>query len=514
MKKRTLKATICLLAAFGTLIGCSKQEPGTGGNADAPAKPPTVKIGLGTRGLPYVEGSSNINEDKYVKKLRELSKTDVRLELIPHAEFNQKLTLLLAGGDLPDILQINGINTPEVAPAVKNGAFYELNDLLQKYAPNLLKKIPQEAWDSTLVSEKGKIYAIPGENYVRNSVVYVRKDWLETLNLQVPKTVDDYVAMLKAFKEKDPNGNGKPDEIPFSGRQNFAFSDVFFGAYDVIPDGWKFENNQLVPNLIRPQMKTALELHRSLYKEQLMDNEIFVQQGKDWDAKIKGAARVGMWVHDPSYPDKWQSEVRQTEPSSSLINIPAPVGPDGKGGTGLSSSVGNVWAIPKSNKNPEAAIKFLDWFYSDEAQKFLDYGLENEDYTVENSKIQYKYATTVDAINKENMHLMFLRLVGPSYLANEEFMKGRKDSDLILNALSVAKNEGRVNDGVGMPITPTMLSKPELGKNGLWMEMAAKIITGKEPIDSFDKFVEDWKKRGGDQIIKEATEWYNSKNKK
>ncbi|MCS7459852.1 extracellular solute-binding protein [Paenibacillus doosanensis] len=271
---------------------------------------------------------------------------------------------------------------------------------------------------------------------------------------------------------------------------------------------------RVVPNLIRSQMKTALELHRSLYKEQLMDNEIFVQQGKDWDAKIKGAARVGMWVHDPSYPDKWQSEVRQTEPSSSLINIPAPVGPDGKGGTGLSSSVGNVWAIPKSNKNPEAAIKFLDWFYSDEAQKFLDYGLENEDYTVENSKIQYKYATTVDAINKENMHLMFLRLVGPSYLANEEFMKGRKDSDLILNALSVAKNEGRVNDGVGMPITPTMLSKPELGKNGLWMEMAAKIITGKEPIDSFDKFVEDWKKRGGDQIIKEATEWYNSKNKK
>ncbi|SFL77199.1 putative aldouronate transport system substrate-binding protein [Paenibacillus sp. 1_12] len=515
MKNTKLKTAICMVAAIGMIIGCSNQsEPGANGKAAEPAKNPTIKVALGTRGIPYVEGSSNINEDKYVKKLRELSKTDLKLELIPHREFNQKLTLLLAGGDLPDILQHNGINTPEVAPAVNNGAFYELNDLLQKFGPNLLKRIPKESWDSSAISKNGKIYAIPSENYVRNSVVYVRKDWLEKLNIAVPKTIDEYVAMLKAFKEKDPNGNGKPDEIPFSGRQNFAFSDVFFGAYDVIPDGWKYENNQLVPNFIRPQMKQALELHRMMYKEQLMDNEIFVQQGKDWDAKIKGAARVGMWLHDPSYPDKWQSEVRQSEPKAELINIPSPTGPDGKGGSGLGSAIGNVWSIPKSNKNPEEAIKFLNWFYSDEAQKFLDYGLEGEDYTVENGKIKYKYATTVDDINKENMHLMFMRFVGPSYLANEEFMKGRKDSDLILNALKVANSEGRKNDGLGMELSPTMQTKPELGKNGLWMETAAKIITGKDPIDSFDKFVEDWKKRGGDQIIKDATDWYNSVNKK
>lgn len=512
MRKSKWKMALCVVIAFSALLGCSKQEPSAGGNAVPADKAPVVKIGLGTRGLPYVEGSSNINEDKYIEKLRELSGTNVQLELIPHAEFNQKLTLLLAGGELPDLLQINGINTTEIAPAIKNGVFYELNDLLKEHAPDLLNNIPQEAWDSSLISEHGKIYAIPGESYVRNTVVYVRKDWLDKLNLQVPSTVDEYVDMLKAFKEKDPNGNGKPDEIPFSGRQNFAFAEAFFGAYDVVPDGWKFEHNELIPNLIRPEMKTALELHRKLYQEQLMDNEIFVQQGKDWDAKIKGAARVGMWIHDPSYPDKWQSEVRATEPSAEIINIPSPIGPDGKGGTNRGSSVGNVWVIPKSNKNPEAALKFLNWYYSEEAQRFLDYGLENEDYTAEGEKITYNYATTVDEINKENMHLMFMRLVGPSYLANEEFMKGRKDSELILNALNVANNEGRTNDALGMPIMPTLQAKPELGKNGLWMEMAAKIITGNEPIDSFDSFVADWKKRGGNQVIKEATEWYQAKS--
>jgi putative aldouronate transport system substrate-binding protein len=516
MKKKNLLIGVGLFVAMGTVIGCSqKAEPGANGSTAQPAKPPVIKVAMSTRALAYVEGSPNINEDKYVKKLRELSKSDVKLELIPHQEFSKKLTLLLAAGDLPDLLQTYGINTPEAAPAVNNGAFYELNDLIEKYGPNLKKKIPQSTWDSPMVSKDGKIYAIPSENYLQNSqVVYVRKDWLEKLNLKAPKTVDEYVDMLRAFKEKDPNGNGKADEIPFSGRQNFAFSEAFFAAYDVIPGGWKYENNQLVPNFIRPQMKQALELHRKLYQEQLMDNEIFVQQGKDWDAKIKGAARVGMWLHDPGYPDKWQSDVKQNEPKAEIVNIPAPTGPDGKGGMLIGSPVNMAWTIPKSNKNPEAAIKFLDWFYSDEAQKFNVYGLEGEDYTEESGKINYKYPTNVDEINKENMHVMFLSMAGPSYLANDSFMKGRKDGDLIANAIQLSKSEGRKDDGLGMSLPPTLQSKPELGKNGLWMETAAKIMTGKEPIESFDKFVEDWKKRGGDQIIKEATEWYNAQNKK
>ncbi|NOU73744.1 hypothetical protein GC098_20370 [Paenibacillus sp. LMG 31458] len=114
---------------------------------------------------------------------------------------------------------------------------------------------------------------------------------------------------------------------------------------------------------------------------------------------------------------------------------------------------------------------------------------------------------------ESNRPVLTVSLVGPSYLANDSFVKGRQGGDLIANAIQVAQNEGRKDDGQGMSLQ-ILQTKPELTKNGLWMETAAKIITGKEPLDSFDKFVEDWKKRGGDQIIKEATEWYNNKNKK
>ncbi|WP_248927595.1 extracellular solute-binding protein [Paenibacillus hamazuiensis] len=519
MNKRWMTTAMAVTVAAGSLAGCASDNgkgasPGSaGGGSDS--KPVKLKIGIGTEGLQYIEGSPNINEDKYTKKLRELSKTDFTLDLIPHREFDQKLTLLFAGGELPDLLQTHGINKPEVAPAVDTGAIIPLNDLIDKYGPNLKKNISKEAWEFASVSKNGKIYGIPNVNATPNgNVMMVRKDWLDKLGMKAPKTIDEYIDMLRAFRDKDPNGNGKNDEIPYSGREKLAFTEAFFGAYDAIPVDWKFENGELVPNMIRPQMKTALATYRKLYEEKLLDNEVFVQVAKDWDAKIKAKGIVGLWTHAPRLADKWSAEVKTGTPTGVVDIIPAPTGPDGKGGFSIGSTVGgNIWVIPKTTKNPENAIKFLDWFYSDEAQKFLTYGIEGEDYTVENGKINYKYPVKQEDIYREEMHLTWLRMVGPLHLTDTEFMKNRPSGDLVLKAMDIASKEGRKNDGLGMPSLPTLQARPELGRDGLWLETAAKIVTGKEPVDSFDKFVLDWKKRGGDQVIKEATEWYKSTHK-
>ncbi|MDQ0914847.1 extracellular solute-binding protein [Paenibacillus sp. V4I5] len=516
MNKKWTKVALAVTVA-GTLVGCSSNNIATStqGPGQSDSKPVKLKVGIGTEGLQYIEGSPNINEEEYTKKLREISKTDVTLELIPHREFDQKLTLLFAGGELPDLLQTHGINKPEVAPAIDTGVIIPLNELIDKYGPNLKKHISKEAWDFASVSKDGKIYGIPTVNATPNgSVMMIRKDWLDKLGLNVPKTVDEYIDMMRAFRDKDPNGNGKKDEIPFSGREKLAFTEAFFGAYDAIPSDWKLENGQLIPNLIRPQMKQALATYRKLYEEKLLDNEVFVQKAPVWDAKIKAQGLVGVWTHAPRLADKWSAEIKTGTASALLEIIPAPVGPDGKGGHSIGSSVGsNVWVIPKTTKNPENAIKFLDWFYSDDAQKFLTYGLEGKDHTVEDGKIKYKYPEKQEDIYREEMHLTWLRMVGPLHLTDAEFMKNRPAGDRVIKGIEVASKEGRKNDALGMPSLPTLQSRPELGRDGLWLETAAKIMTGKEPVDSFDKFVEDWKKRGGDQVIKEATDWYKSTHK-
>ncbi|MNU05984.1 hypothetical protein D3C72_2509950 [compost metagenome] len=56
---------------------------------------------------------------------------------------------------------------------------------------------------------------------------------------------------------------------------------------------------------------------------------------------------------------------------------------------------------------------------------------------------------------------------------------------------------------------------PGTGAGTLFLDMFAKVITGKEELDpAFDKFVSEWKRRGGDEAMKEATAWYNEQNKK
>jgi putative aldouronate transport system substrate-binding protein len=512
-----------------SLAACGKDDK-TGANQTSPnaspsgqpAAPAKIRVALETGGLAYVEGSSDINNDKYIKKMEEMANVDLNLSLIQHQNYAQNLTLLFAGGDLPDLLQTQGINKPEVAPAIDAGVLMPLNELLDKYGPNLKKMIPKESWDDAKVSKDGKIYGIPQENPIRNSTVtYMRKDWLDKLGLQPPKTVDDYINVLTAFRDKDPNGNGKKDEIPFTARAKFAFGFQFFAAYDVQPQVWKFENNQLVPNFIRPGMMDALKVYKRLYDEKLIDNEFLVNQGKDWDAKIKGAGIAGMWAHSSAQPDSWLIQVQANNPSAQIINIPSPIGPSGKPGGvyALDSSVGDfVWTIPKNAKNPEQIIKFLDWFYAagdKEKDNFFLYGLKGTDYTEDGGKIKYNYPTTNEAVGLQAMHQEWIHFVGPKkHLTDADFLKGKPNGDLIVKSLEIASKEGIVDDGSGMIALPTFQARPELKYDGLWLEFAAKVVTGKESVDKFNDFVADWKKRGGDQVIKEATDWYNSKNKK
>jgi len=546
MRKRkvVLSLLICIVLAFSVLAACSSrndaQQPQSpqstpsgsqgsqgssqgsqGSGTEAESKPPLkLRVALTTGGNTYVEGHSNLKEDPYVQEFERMTNTDLEFELLLHQEYNQQLSLLVASGDLPDLLQTKGIDQPEIAPLVEAGALLPLNDLIDQYAPNLKAKVPKDSWESGRVSKDGVIYGIPGyENSIRNgTVVYLRGDWLEKLGLSVPRTVDEYLTVLRAFRDKDPNGNGQPDEIPIAGRERLSHTTHFFGAYDVLPEGWRMIDGTMTPNFIRPEMKEALTLYRQLYAEGLLDQETFVTTGAMWGEKIQAKGIGGMWAHAAAYPDNWQQSLETNNVEGAKIVIaPAPVGPSGKPGGvyPIGSSLADfVWTIPRNASNPEEIVKLFDWFYSDDVDKnFFLYGLEGKDYTIENGQIKYNYPETHEDIVRESFHQIWLHWTGPQYqLIDEDFIRGRKYGDLILQAIQVANSEGQHTDALDMPALPAVQARPELMWNGLWLEFAAKVITGQESVDNFDAFVEDWKRRGGEQWMREATEWYNSKN--
>ncbi|MBP1993099.1 extracellular solute-binding protein [Paenibacillus eucommiae] len=456
------------------------------------------------------------DDDMYTKELSRLSGYNLKYEFLSAADYNQQLTVRFESKNLPDVLSTVSISSEAHPGAVEKNMFTPLNDLLDTYGPNIKKNIPKEIWDSPRVSKNGQIYGIPvlgGAPAIQ--VVYIRQDWLDKLNMPQPKTIDDYLKFFEAVKVEDMNGNGDPnDEYGFYVRENLEYSELFFKEFGVHPREWVMRDGKLQPGFIQPEIKDALRFWKMLYDKGYINPDLFTNKMSDWRAGIK-EGKAGMWVHDvPNYASDWGAESFVNEKNVKLSMLGAIEGPKGKGLTVQDDHIMFVWVIPTSNIKPENVIKFLDWAWSDEkADQFFAYGIEGTDYTVENGKIIY------DSTNKQNVEMNI----------NEAFrimLNPRQDGrllPLVLNldpnaeqlkqGLKVAEQSIFTSDGFGMPTLEASKSRPELagfGAGSLFLDMFAKILSGKvEDIDStFDAFTKEWKIRGGDEIVGEATSWY------
>ncbi|MDQ0917204.1 hypothetical protein [Paenibacillus sp. V4I5] len=179
MRKKWLLSIISASLLAATAAGCSQA-----GKQETAGKPEGGKaafsISFRSGNISYAENHPNINEEKWVKRLEELTNTDLDIRLMSHKEFDQKMIQMFAIHDIPDVVQASsGLTNPQLAGSVQAGVFLPLNDLLEKHGKNLLKKIPKEAWEKE-TDAKGNIYAIPEwlSNPSRRAT-WIRTDLLE-----------------------------------------------------------------------------------------------------------------------------------------------------------------------------------------------------------------------------------------------------------------------------------------------------------------------------------------------
>lgn len=481
-------------------------------------KPPReIKWLLNDAQVPYAtEAKAN---DPYVQKLSELSGYKLTYEFMDEMTYDEQLTLRYASGDLPDVIFTNSIQTHP--NALNSGTFLELGELIDKYGPNLKKNIPPEAWENTRVTSGGKIYAIPALGaFSAKQVVYYRQDWLEKLGMEPPVTTDDYLAFFEAVKTNAKELTGGTGEIiPFGVRENLDFSELFFGTFGAHPywqGVWRVRDGQLIPDIITPEMKEAIKFWKTLYDKGYVNKDMFTTKGADWRNRIQ-SGQTAMWSHNAEeYTSSWSPELFINQTGVKIGILGGPVDSTGKQALApLRSPVGNVFVIPAGTKNPEDIIKFFDWAWSaPEAEEFFAYGIEGVNYTKNNGDIEWD---STAAVNTDKMASVFYQLVinpkgdgRSSPLVLNKIQGG----DKVLEAAAIAKASGFKNDGLDMPALEAMSTHPELGFYGgtLFMDMFAKVVSGAVDADKgFDEFVEEWKRRGGDEAIQQATEWYNSK---
>lgn len=510
------------LAVSASTAACAKQETQ---DADKPASSAAASSGSGTSPSPqapakismYISDHSQpvpagkVMDDPTFKYLAQKTNTELSVEFLPHGQYADQLKIKYASGTSADVVQSWGID----AELYRNKKLLPLDELLDKYGPNLKKNIPKEAWEA--VTYDGKIYGIP-EGALGNApsprVIYVRKDWLDKVGItKVPATTDEFLDMLRAFRDKDPNGNGKKDEIPFTARENFTWIENITGMFGVTADTPVLVNGEVHPGIISAQMKEALGFIRTMVSEKLIDSEFMSNKRNVWEQKIQSDL-AGSWNHTNDLAWDWQDRLNKSLPGkgANVIAIPTPKAP-GVTHTGIGTSpFKKVFNITASAKNPEAIIKLFDWLASEEGQEFVNFGVPGVTFTKEGGQI--KYDKQKDTDNKTiTWRPTLLNLVG----YNKELLKvqvGAEAAAKLDAAYAITQKEGIPVILRGTSLLTSYQKYPDLKPYGTaFLQMVSKITLGDQPIGYFDEFVKNWRAQGGNEIIKEMTDWYNANKK-
>lgn len=467
-------------------------------------QPEVIKIFL-TGGANFSDGE-DINNNPWTKLIEQEMNVDLQIESGPAAadEFMNKLTLKLASNDIPDLFIVPASYQNWLLENAEMGALMELGGKIDDYS-NLMNAVYPSSWEA--VKSNDNIYAIPVLNDGNKATdnVYIRKDWLDQLKLEVPVTLEDYEQVAKAFQTLDPNGTNKQDTYGMVAYENMLGWSHLFGAFGVIPGYWLEKDGQLVQADIQPEMKEALAYIRKLHEDKLLDNEWPITKIAAYQEKVANN-QAGLFEGSWAAPRSEINTSKQNDPNAEWIPIAPPIGPNGKQGVAGGAEYKSFAVISSKAQNLDAILRMLDWMALPETIDKFVFGFdelgEGFMYTMEDGK----YALNFENHNKYGyrQQLMFMQ---PKELNMKKMESLGADFNLV-GTIEHSTSYGIPNLYVGPP-TATMAEK-QSSLIKLREETFIKIIVGELPIDAFDSYVEEYKQKGGEAIAQEVQSWYNS----
>ena len=242
---------------------------------------------------------SGMPEDKVIYPiLEEQTNVHVVLDLNPYQTQLERLGIALNTESYPEVIAGWLLGTKDLIDlGMGDQTFLPLEDLIAKYAPNIQEVLDIPGVRESMTLPDGHIYSIP---YVVSEPMatfkpYINQVWLERLGLNMPTTPAELKEVLIAFRDKDANGNGDPnDEIPFSGDPNNLSLGMLAGWWGVDANSGNSDypyfalvDGKIQFNANKPEYKQFIEFFADLYAENLIDPEIFTQDLETWKGKGK-----------------------------------------------------------------------------------------------------------------------------------------------------------------------------------------------------------------------------------
>lgn len=529
-------SAMTLSACSGGGNGNSGSNTGKAGNSgsEASASPQdpyapmaeqaTITIGKEAAVDPKLPAGSTVEDNeltRYFSKKLNIKYVDAWQATNSGDAYRQKVSLTLTGGDMPDVMVVDKQQLVQLVNADM------LEDLTDVYKNNVSPSL-KAAYDSTggyslnSATFDGKLMAFPNVSPGADAenLLWVRKDWLDELNLPAPKTLDDIIAVTKAFQEKKgASGILGTQQINVVGNSQYGF-DTIFSSMDAYPELWiKDDQGKVVYGSIQPQMKEALAKLQEMVKDGVIDREFAVKKPEQaTEMVVNGQAGIffGPWWLPFSPLNDSVSQDSKAEWAAYL----APVGKDGKMNTHMAAATSSYLVVRKGYEHPEAVLKTLNLQF--DVDQLQGEGIVDKDpYTWSNmpftlllsnyddkEKKALAVQKVIDGEAEPNTLQGEAKQIYDSYLKDKETPKKdmaawSQKHAFLTGALTLAKGEINQKQGVFYDQTDTMRTKwANLQK--LEDETMLKIIMGNESVDYFDSFVEKWKSQGGDQITEEV----------
>ncbi|MDQ0878585.1 putative aldouronate transport system substrate-binding protein [Paenibacillus sp. V4I3] len=519
MLKKHNKAMLITVAAclsVSSLVACASKNTATGGNA-SPASTAAATTAVATTAGPKAELRSlqiwqqeDYNTYPVAKFLEEKTGYKVKYDMLPQDKPQDKLNILIASGEAYDVItSLGGTEFKALyADYAKKGALVDLGPLIDKFGPNIKSAVDPEALEAAKVD--GKLYAIPTKSIPTTSTsLYIRQDWLDKVGLKAPTTLDELLAVLKAFKEKDPGGNGDKN-IPLTVRGDSAFIDNIVGAFGM-PNFWNNVNGKLTPRILDPAYKDYINFAQDLFKQGLIDKEFAAN--KDATAKEKfTSGRAGIilmnWSDVPVIADALAKNI----PTAKATFLPALKGKDGKVGLSANQGFDRISFIPKASKHPEDAIKWMNAKLEKDTFKGMAIGEENKHFTFKDGTYTPIQPIFTDERNRANNFLM-----GSDDKNYPTYWQARVRKDLRLfeawKFMNVTEANLRVLDPLGFAPYLPEFSKNFQQLNTMVGDYTTKLIFGAEAISGLEAFQQKFKTSGGDASVKEVNDWYATAKK-
>lgn len=472
--------------------GSTQTQGATSGVEEKPSllfeKPTTIEIMA-----PY-HASWPFQEDWYVlDMIKKHTNVIVQMDAVDSTGFVDKYNITMASGELPDI--IFDFTAEQGNLYGPDGAFVNILEHMDKL-PNFKKfyeKEPSHVMSN--MSSDGALYGFPiygiGNTNLRGWLY--RKDIFDKNNIAAPKTQEEFYNALKKLKEV------YPESYPLTFRENlthFKMASCAWGTcneqyYDWDEKVWKY-------GPIEDSFKEMVEFYNKLYKEELIPPDFLSLTTQQWQ-QILSSNGAFLTLDYIVRVDFYNVPMRKENPEVNWRYMePLPFGSKGQKKLRFSAESNTILNLCNSD-NQEAAMKFLDWMYSDEAVSLLSWGEEGVTYNVgENGRKWIGSGMTADTIRKQyglSTNGLYTVFDYSSHAATFSPELREADAlaltfqDRMIPKVALTQAEKEVDMTVGVSIREHYRSE------------ISKFIIGDRPMSEFDQYVKEIKDLGLDTLL-------------